>query len=310
MNYELIKSEIKDVRADNYVSYLKKLESEKDKSGKVVNWWFKNCSEQIFIDLWNKAVDTGLYIDGDTVAITARGGTPMLSFDYHAYRNVVMFKYPETKFDQQLVYDGDNFSFRKESGKVIYSHTISNPFDTEKRIIGAYAVIKNSTGEFIDFVNMSDIEKMKKTSNMKSIWDSWLDRMVLKSVIKRICTVNFKDVVKALDTIDNENYDLEKLNQTDYDELVHEQVEKAGTYRELVEIYNKENGLVKNQKSLIAKISEVRENKFQIKHGTELYDSALQLLLSGAETINTLKNKYFITQEVEQKLKEDATNNL
>lgn len=305
MNYSIIKES---TQSDIYIAYLRKIESEKE-DGKLKNYWFPNQTEQVFIDLWNKCQSMGLDIDGDTVTITARGGIPMLSFDYHAYRNVVLRKYPETLFDQQLVYNGDDFSFRKESGKVIYSHTIANPFDTNKKIIGAYAVIKNSTGEFIDFVDMSDIEKMRKTSKMSNIWNAWLDRMVLKSVIKRICNVNFKDVVKDIDSIDNENYDLDKLGQSDYDSLVFKQIDSAKSYVELCAIYQREQGLVKDQKALIAKIQEVRAEKYEVKDSGELYLKALGLIQSG-KTIPEVKKCYYITSEIEQKLIDDAANNL
>lgn len=305
MNYEVIKQAI---RSDSYISYLRRLESDKE-DGKLKNYWFANQTELVFIDLWNKCQFMGLCIDGDTVTITARGGVPMLSFDYHAYRNVVLLKYPETLFDQQLVYNGDDFSFRKESGKVIYSHTIANPFDTNKKIIGAYAVVKNSTGEFIDFVDMNDIEKMRKTSKMSNIWNAWLDRMVLKSVIKRICNVNFKDVVKEIDSIDNESYDLEKFNQTDYDSLVFKQIDSAKTYAELCGIYQREQGLVKDQKALIKKIQEVRTSDYEVTADGELYSKALCMLQSG-KTIPEVKKYYYLTGEIEQKLIEDAANNL
>jgi hypothetical protein len=33
--------------------------------------------------------------------------------------------------------------------RVIYNHTINNPFDNNKKIVGAYCIIKNRCGEFI-----------------------------------------------------------------------------------------------------------------------------------------------------------------
>lgn len=259
MNYDFIKHSIQHDKVDTYISYLKKLEAAKDKSGRIVNWWFDKQEPQVFIELWNKCLQIGLPIDGDTVTINARGGVPALSFDYHAYRNIVLIKYPETVFDQQLVYSGDTFSFSKENGKVLYKHEISNPFDKDKQIIGAYAVIKNNTGEFIEFVHMEDIAKMKKTSNSSNIWETWFDRMVLKSVIKRICNVNFKDITKAMDTIDNEEYDLNKIELTDYDLKVYEAIEQAQSQDQLTTIYNENKGLVKDQKALIVKLSARKE---------------------------------------------------
>jgi len=185
-----------------YISYLNRLKSEKDKDGKLKNWWYDKISKQGYADAFIKVAANGLYVDGDTITLNYRKKL-ITTYDYHAYQNKIKLTYPETIFDFSLVHKEDVFKIRKESGKVIYSHEISNPFAENKDIIGAYGVIKNSKGEFIETINLKDIEKMKNCSMMQIIWNTWFDRMVLKSVIKRICATHFKDELKDIDTEDN-----------------------------------------------------------------------------------------------------------
>ena len=173
-------------------------------------------------------------IDGESITLVSRGGKMSASYDYHAYKNKVLINYPESIFDFQLVYEGDVFSFKKESGKVIYSHTISDPFSNEKKLIGAYGVIKNSKGEFIEHLNMNAIDKMRKTSNMKSIWAAWEDRMVLKSIIKRICSVHFHDIVVEIEKIDNEQYEPERAS---IKQLVLDEIDNCKNIDQLQKIY-------------------------------------------------------------------------
>lgn len=185
-----------------YINYIEKLRGEKDKDGKKKNWWIAKVSQREFEDAFIKVANKSLWIDGDTVTLNYRKQL-VITYDYHAYQNRIKVLYPETIFDFGLVYKGDEYTFKKESGKVIYNHSINDPFAKEREIIGAYGIIKNKKGEFIETIDMKDIEKMKQSSMMAFIWDKWFDRMVLKSVIKRICTVHFKDEVQDIEDEDN-----------------------------------------------------------------------------------------------------------
>ena len=247
-------------KVDIYISYLKNLKKETTKDGKLLNWWFDKISEIEFADVFKKVANTGLFIDGDSITLTYRKKL-IVTYDYHAYKNKVMLSYPETIFDFQIVYKDDSFTFRKESGKVIYSHTITNPFDNKKEIQGAYGVIKNRKGEFIEFLTLDDIQKMKNTSNMKAIWNTWFDRMVLKSIIKRICNIHFKDIVKDIDTIDNET---NNLNATNINELIQKDIENAKTQEDLTKIYNENIGTIEDVEGFINLLT---EKKKEIKNG-------------------------------------------
>ena len=188
-------------KVEVFLNYLNTLKTEKDKGGTIKNFWATKLTDNDYINVFKKEAEKGLYIDGESITLTFRGKL-MVTYDYHAYINKIKLTYPESIFDFGIVYEGDDFSFRKDSGVVNYTHKLNNPFKTDKTIVGAYGVIKNKKGEFLETINMSDIQKMKNTSLMKNIWDSWFDRMVLKSVIKRVCSVHFKDIVNDMEKTD------------------------------------------------------------------------------------------------------------
>lgn len=217
-------------KVDVFINYIKSLKKD-DKTA-----WAKTTSENDFEAIFKKVANTGMFIDGDSITLASMKGKLVVNYDYHAFKNKVLLTYPDTIFDFGIVYEGDDYSFSKENGKVAYSHKINNPFKTDKKIVGAYGIIKNSRGEFVETINMQDIEKMKKTSKMCFIWDSWFDRMVLKSVIKRICSVNFKDIVADVDSLDNEAND---PNRVSIPQNILDVIENAKTQKDLSDIHSK-----------------------------------------------------------------------
>jgi recombinational DNA repair protein RecT len=131
-----------------------------------------------------------------------------MTIDYHTYKNKLLETYPESIIDIQLVFDGDDLNFSKESGKIIYNHKINNPFAKDKKAIGGYCVIKNRMGEFLEIMNDTEIQKCKQVAKMKTIWNTWETEMYLKTIIKRACKRFFHDIVKEIEDKDNEDYDL------------------------------------------------------------------------------------------------------
>lgn len=162
-----------------------------------------NTVDQLYtmaFKFWN----LGLVIDGVNVVITGRG---MALPTYHGYKNKVKQIYPDATFDTQLVREGDTFQVAKESGEVVYSHQIANPFDN-KPIVGAYCVIKFGGNEYLETLNSHDYKEMKGSSKNPGTWDKWESEFWLKSVIKRACKRHFNDVTIEIDRVDNETYGL------------------------------------------------------------------------------------------------------
>ena len=240
MNYSELQKKLIEydkVKVEIFTNYLKALEADKDKDGKLKNAWFPYFKEDQASDLYRKVAKDNLFIDGDTITIANAYGKIGVTYNYQAYKNLVLNLYPDSKFDIQLVHEGDDFTLGKESGKVIYSHKINNPFAIDAKIIGTYCIIKNSRGEFLETLNMADIEKMQKTARATNIWKEWYSEMVLKSVMKRACKRHFRDIVVNVEKLDNENYDLEAVT---VDLSVQDKIKNAKTFDELAKVYKSE----------------------------------------------------------------------
>jgi len=167
--------------------------------------------------------------------------------------------YPETIFDMQNVNEGDTFSFLKESGKVIYSHKMNDPFATNKKIIGTYCIIKNCRGEFIETLNQDDIKKMRNVANTQAIWDTWEGEMILKSVIKRACKRHFNDIVVNIETLDNDNYEPENVT---IDSDIQTKIQNCNTVDELQLLYDISINDIEDEKVFIKLMT---ERKIEIK---------------------------------------------
>lgn len=312
MNYNQVKKGLDGYsvpEVDRYINYLKFLESD-TKDNEKVNWWFPQFTDEQAIGIYKKVAIDKLFIDGESITLQFKKKV-IVSYDYNAYKNRVLMVYPESTFDMQLIMEypngsKDDFSFLKESGKVIYSHKIKDPFDDNAKIYGVYCIIKNSRGEFLETLNMSTIEQMKKVAKIKTIWDQWFSEMVLKSVIKRACKRHFKDITTNIDNIDNENYDLNNSEKVDFDEAIELKIEKATTFPELKTLFG-EKANVKDEvsfmKSLEAKKQKLLSALPEIT--ADDYPKAIKMLQSG-KTITNLLYIWKINEDVQQTLCDSA----
>jgi hypothetical protein len=160
-----------------------------------------------------ECIDQGFALDGINFVLS---GSNMYMPTYHAFKNKLYQTYQDSVIDLQLIRDGDEYSFAKESGSTVYSHTIADPFSiVESKIKGAYCIIKNSRGEFIEFLNATDYKKMRDSSKQPFLWDKWESEFWKKSVIKRACKTHFHDITEKLDSKDNEVIGLSELVKAD-----------------------------------------------------------------------------------------------
>lgn len=162
MDIKVIKNALTDYDQDKvktYIDYLVRLANEKDKDKKLKNPWMGYKKDDELISYFKKVAKDGLVFDGVHITLQSIG----VSYDYIAYKNKMLLIYPETLFDIALVYKDDKFRFEKQSGKVVYHHEMSNPFDQrQENIIGGYCIIVNKRGEFITSLSASQIEKHRK----------------------------------------------------------------------------------------------------------------------------------------------------
>lgn len=271
MDKNFIKSKLINYELDKvlvFLSYLNKLETE-TRDNKLKNPWIKYVKDQQFIDKFVKVAIDKLYIDGETITFQYYSGILTVSYQYQAYRKLLLMKHPDSKLDMSVVYKGDVYSFRKDTGKIIYSHVISDPFAKDKEIIGCYCITKNSLGENLETLNMEVIAKMRNTAKTDVVWKYWFSEMVLKSVLKRACKRYFYDTFKNVESSDNENYDLEKVN---YDAEVQKLVSDAKTVADLTKIYKKEISLIEDKNTFISNVSKRKKEIIisEFKSGTDI----------------------------------------
>lgn len=257
--------EFNQVEVKVFVNYLNELQNAKDKqTQQPKNKWFGYFKAEQAIDLYKKVALDNLFIDGDTITLQFKGKV-MPNYNYQAYKNRLLNVYPETLFDMQNVVQGDKFEFRKENGQVFYKHKLSSPFsDGEPNIIGTYCIIKNNRGHFIETLNKTEIEKMKNVAKTKNIWQQWYGEMVLKSVIKRACKRHFKDKFTNIETLDNENYDLE-LSETPFDLQV--EITKCSTFDELNNFYKENKDSVEDEVTFMKLLGERKQELIQEQNG-------------------------------------------
>jgi hypothetical protein len=148
-----------------------------------------------------ECIDNGFALDGVNYVIS---GNRMYMPTYKAFKNKIYMVYPESEVDVQVVRKGDTYHFAKESGSAIYSHDLADPFEHDDLpVIGAYCVIKNKRGEFLETLNKRDYEAMRNASKSPKTWDSWPSEFWRKSVIKRACKTHFNDITSAIEEQDN-----------------------------------------------------------------------------------------------------------
>lgn len=217
---------------EQYARYVIKLQTEKKKEGGAKNPWANYKKLDDWVAYFEKVAATGFFIDGENITIGSNG----ISLNYQAYKNLVIKKYPEAVFDMQLVKEGEEFTFSKENGKVIYKHTLNNPF-SDSKIIGGYCIIKMRSGEFIELLSLKDLEQIRRTAKTDYIWKQWTSEMYLKTIIKRACKRHFKDAVERLDNMDNENYQLSREENEQLDEETEGKINKCTTNKELLDLW-------------------------------------------------------------------------
>lgn len=172
-----------------------------------VNETVQKHTNQEMYSLIVKYLNVGTNLDGVNVILA---GKNMGLVTYQGYMNKVKQLHPDVFFDVQLVREGDDFRVAKESGNVLYTHTIADPFASydDKKIVGAYCVVKFDDNESIELLNERDYAEMQAASKSSYTWKKWPSEFWRKSVIKRACKVYFSEEVAQLDKIDNEDHGL------------------------------------------------------------------------------------------------------
>lgn len=188
-------SDYKSEDVNIYLSYIDSINTE---------FFVKNKSDQQIANFFQKVSKEWLSFDWKHITLIST----WISYDYVAYKNKMLLAYPESLIDIGIVYEWDIYSFSKDSWKITYSHTLSNPFvNDEKKIIGWYVVIKNKRWEFLTNLSKAEIDKRKQSAKTQNIWVKWFVEMVRKTLIKKACSEHFNDIFEGIEAEDNEQYD-------------------------------------------------------------------------------------------------------
>ena len=218
-------------QAETFASYCIRLAMD------IKNPWMKTKTADNMAILFKRVAKDGLVFDGVHITLQSTG----ISYDYVAYKNKMLLVYPESKVDIGLVYEGDSFNVAKESGNIIYSHTILDPFNhDENKLKGGYCIIQNKRGEFLTTLSKEEIDKHRKVARTDYIWKQWFTEMALKTLIKKACKQHFADVYENIEQIDNDNYDLE--NPVGLELKYKQEIETIKSLDELKDYYAKNKG--------------------------------------------------------------------
>lgn len=194
------------VNVERFAAYCQRLLVDKDREGKLKNPWMEQKTAATLAALFKRVNAEGLAFDGKHVTLQSTG----VQFDYVAYKNKMLLAYPETTFDLNVVREGDTFTFEQGNGKVTYSHKLADAFG-DKKIIGAYCVLRNTRGEFLTTLSRADIDKHRAAAKTKNVWDTWFTEMAMKTVLKKATKYHFDDVFEAINEVDNESIDLTQV---------------------------------------------------------------------------------------------------
>lgn len=191
----------------------------------------KLTAEQL-ISRWKRARSLGLNFDGVQVFFDWKNG---FDFSYIGMKNIVLQKYPNAKFDINIVYKDDKLVYKKTEEGVKYEFTPKDPFafpkldKNETNVKGAFGYIRcndESGTEVFITLTIESILEMEGMSRSKANWTKWADQMILKSVIKRMTKqLRFDERIQQAMEIDNELYGADFENPTNPHQTTFEEAE-------------------------------------------------------------------------------------
>ena len=135
--------------------------------------------------------------------------------------------------DAYVVREGEDFQISIDNGKTEIKHTV-NPFNTDNKIIGAYARGVLPNGEVvISTANLNELKEAQKAAKIKSkgkhtVWDTWFDEVAKKVPLKRLVKmIPVPESLRYATEIDNENYaTIEEIEKSEKVDSTYEAIEE------------------------------------------------------------------------------------
>jgi len=117
-----------------------------------------------------------------------------------------------------VIYDGDEFNTSEVDGYTSYTHTPFDEFEDDPNKIKGIAVViswfeNGVEKQIVDKLSKKEIKKIRDCAPQDFVWSKWFVERAKTACIKRSCKRFFSKVqgLKELVDLDNENYDLRKV---------------------------------------------------------------------------------------------------
>jgi len=176
-----------------------------------------------------KAAQDGLFLDGKEAAAVLYGNQvnylPMVEGVIKLMHNSGLIK----TISAEVVYENDCFEYELGSNPHV-KHIPLLVGDRGNRICVYCYVQTSNDGEYIEIMNMAEIEQCKQVAKTQSVWSKWFDQMAKKTVIHRIAKrlpkndainsvvrieedTDFKQAVNVTPTPDKQEQPLSRLKE-------------------------------------------------------------------------------------------------
>ena len=144
-------------------------------------------NEPSFAKAIRQACLQGLVPNGIDAAIVPRKGSAVFWPMEGGLKKIAIRCLPDgAQIQSGIIYEGDEVQVTQLSGQPMKISVCSNPFNkNDDQIIGAWATLKVGEQEYTSIVSQQDIAKLKKIG-LSEAWKVWPERMVRKSVVKRL----------------------------------------------------------------------------------------------------------------------------
>ncbi len=152
-----------------------------------------------------KAAQDGLYLDGREAAAVLYGNQvnylPMVEGVIKLMHNSGLIK----TISAEVVYENDCFEYELGS-KPFVKHIPLLVGDRGNRICVYCYVQTANDGEFVEILNMQEVEQCKQVAKTQAVWNKWFDQMAKKTAIHRIAKrLPKNDAINSVVRIEDED---------------------------------------------------------------------------------------------------------
>jgi len=170
------------------------------------------------VDCVRQAISLDLPVDANQYCwFIPYGNKVTLQIGYKGYIYKIKKIYPNTQFQVNLVYEGDEIKVKTKDNNDYVDHERVNSFSkSNDKIIGVYTIITFDNGKsVVETMDKKEIDLIKSKTKAKDggVWKEWYGEMAKKAVIKRACKIHFSGEISNLDEFDNKQYDIKTVNK-------------------------------------------------------------------------------------------------